>query len=470
MRNATARTAVLQGIDAELTQVRARSEPGEGLDILGGLAAARDQLLATLRTCGHELPPDQRIVLETPRHAGPGNQLAAVVATLLVLGVLPKRAMARVVFWGEVTLAGEVRPICGAVSVADQARAAGYRLVVARASEASVSVMRDLDVVAISSLAELRDALRHGSVRQVVPPTVSPTRRGPEFTAPGFGRAKRAIEVALAGQHPLILRGPPSAERDLLLRWIGTLLPDLDDDAQLEVAKVHDTTHCTPSAHPLRPPLRMPHATVSALAMFGGGTPIRPGEVTLAHRGALVLDEAPEYGFAILDGLAEILRSGEVQLPRATGVVRLPARFLLVLAVNPCPCGWFGQARCRCEAESIDRYQSRLAKLRRRIALDVESDATDTSVVLDLSTAAIRRRVELADERRAERAGEMRPFTRAARRMLDGLPEHVTDVAATLADLDPRCGVWRAVGERHVLGARVLSPSAASRGRTAGPD
>lgn len=399
-------TATLEGLSARRVRVEADVTPAlPGFSMVGlpsaGLRESRERVGAALRNAGFRWP-DGRITLSLApadlRKDGAAMDLAVAAAILLASGQIPRPAAAqlrRTLFVGELALDGALRPARGAVALAFDAPLLGFdRIVVPRAQEHEFCDPGPVQIVAIDHLRALPACLASlGQVRsrrRVAPaqPAFDVERATDRILAvKGQRRAKRALLLAAAGGHHLLLQGPPGCGKTLLARTLAELLPPLDAAAMRERRRILSCSGLPIDDHTIhRPPLRAPHHTVSAAGLVGGGRPLRPGEITLAHRGVLLLDELPEFGTDRLERLREPLSEGRIELARAGERVELPARFQLVATANPCPCGWWGSAldRCRCPIHVVERHARRLSgPLRDRIDLWVELDREDASYFLD---------------------------------------------------------------------------------------
>lgn len=315
---------------------------------------------------------------------------------------------------GELALSGSLRPVQGVLPAALAARAAGRILVVPKENAEEASLASGLRVFAVSHLLELA---AHFSGQTPLQPyeaqgLMRATQPYPDLAdVQGQTAAKRALLVAAAGAHNLLFSGPPGTGKTLLASRLPGLLPPLDEDEALQVAAIHSVAGRGPLTQWPQRPFRQPHHTASAPALVGGGSRPQPGEITLAHEGVLFLDELPEFDRKVLEVLREPLESGEIVIARANGRVRFPARFQLVGAMNPCPCGYLGDpsGRCRCSPEQIQRYRDKLSgPLLDRIDLHLTVSRESTSLAPSgpgTPSAELAQQVATARQRQLVRQG-----------------------------------------------------------------
>lgn len=382
------------------------------------LAEARDRVRAAVHSCRIGWPQRRITVNLSPASlpkAGSGFDLAIAVATLAAAGVCDPVRVAAVVHLGELGLDGRLRPVRGILPAVAASVAAGLpRVVVPEANAAEARLVPGAEVTGVTHLAEV--AAAHGADVPVpdVEAVRSPTRPQPRTAGSdladvvGQRSARETLEVAAAGGHHLLMVGPPGAGKTMLASRLPGLLPDLDDDAAVEVTAVHSLAGTLDASDGLlrRPPFEDPHHTATPAAVIGGGSGLpRPGAASRAHRGVLFLDEAPEFSPRVLQTLRQPLEHGETVIHRAAGTARFPARFQLVLAANPCPCGWsVGKGlRCTCQAMARRRYFSRLSgPLLDRIDLQVDvlpvTRADRIACETPESTAVVAARVRRARE------------------------------------------------------------------------
>jgi magnesium chelatase family protein len=362
------------GLDAYLVTVEVHLAGGlPGFTVTGLPAAAvresKDRVRAALSTSGFTVPASRITV-----HLGPADipKTGGRFDLAIALGVLLAHQeadwpVACVEFLGELALNGDVRPINGALPAVLAARQRGHALVLPAANAAEAALVADAEVYAAQHLLDVVRHLSGGERLPRVTPAQRPTATafGPDLAdVRGQAFAKRALVVAAAGGHNMLMIGPPGSGKSMLAERLSGLLPPLTHDEMLRVSSIASVAGEARAAQPtLAPPFRAPHHTTSAQALVGGGTRPRPGEISLAHRGVLFLDELPEFPRAALEALREPLESGVARISRVHEQLAFPAEFMLVGAMNPCPCGFLGDGtdRCKCTPGRLDHYRGRIS-------------------------------------------------------------------------------------------------------------
>ncbi len=382
---------------------------------------ARDRVRAAMQNAQFEFPQRKVTVnlapADLPKESG-RYDLPIALGILAATAQIPGHELARYEFAGELALTGELRAVRGALAMALSARRDGHAFVLPEVSAAEAAMVKGATVYGAQSLlAVCAHLTARAPLPEAVPALAAAGEAAPDLCdVRGQTHAKRALEIAAAGGHSLLMTGPPGTGKSMLAHRLPSLLPPLDDDEALEVAAVASIAGRFAPAHWARHPFRAPHHTASGVALVGGGSDPRPGEISLAHHGVLFLDELPEWDRRVLEVLREPLETGVIHVSRAARQSTFPAQFQLVAAMNPCPCGYLGDlsGRCRCTPDRVARYRSRVSgPLLDRIdlKLDVPPIATDAltaggaGVAGGESSATVRARVVSARDRQRARQG-----------------------------------------------------------------
>jgi len=417
------------GLEGVVVSVEVDTADGlPGISIVGlpdaAVQESRERVQAAVKNTGLPFPRKRIIVNLAPasvRKEGPAYDLPIALGVLMMSGLLPTNAADGALVVGELSLDGSVRHARGVLPMAAVARAEGFkRLFVPQSDAAEAALIPDLEVTPIASLLDLYN---HLTGRQPIAPQAVLTPEQLPAVPPtdfqeikGQEHVKRALEVAAAGNHNVLLIGPPGSGKTLLARALPGILPAMSIDEALDVTRVYSVADQLPPDIPLMRtrPFRSPHHTISHAGLVGGGNWPHPGEISLAHRGVLFLDELPEFGPRVLEVMRQPIEDKQVTISRAQGALTFPANFMMVAAMNPCPCGYYSSPTkpCTCSSGMVTKYQKRISgPLLDRIDIHIEVPAVDYEKLnerrLGETSAAIRQRVEKARQTQRQRfAGE----------------------------------------------------------------
>ncbi len=392
----------LTGFEGSLIEVETDMKSGlPAMNIVGmgnkAIDEARERVRSAISNSLLDFPARKLIVNLAPAELpkdGTQFDVPIALSILVASGALKQSEVSSSVFAGELALNGKLRPVRGAIVVAEAAKHSGASHVYLPPQNAlQARLVPGIEVYGVEDLQSLylhlKGEVRLNPVKALLATEVTPPDSLTIDDIKGHQQAKRALAIAVAGRHNLLFTGPPGAGKTMLAKALLSLLPPLSPDETLEVTKLHSLVSGTDSTVHTRPPFRTPHHTATLTSIIGGGARPRPGEISLAHKGVLFLDEMPEYPRATLEALRQPLEDREISISRHYGRIQYPADFILVATMNPCPCGYLGDpnVQCRCSGSQISAYQKKISgPLLDRIDLIVTIQKTDTVHIFNSNT------------------------------------------------------------------------------------
>lgn len=429
-------SAELEGIKAKLIEVEVDLNVGlHAFNIVGladkALNEAKERVNSALKNSGIKPPnrENRKITVNLApadvKKAGSQYDLAIAIGYLLSTQQIRQFDSKNKIFLGELALDGRLRPVNGALNIAELAEKAEFEyLLLPHQNANEAAVVKNLKVIPLESLQDAIDFLEER--KDIKPETFSPVKfeeiQAPDFSEViGQENAKRALTIAASGSHNLLMIGPPGVGKSLLAQAMIGILPELALDEAIEITKIYSAAGLAPGGLVRQRPFRSPHQTASIVAIVGGGTDPKPGEISLAHRGILFLDELPEFQKNILEALRQPLESGVIHVARAKGTLAFPAKFTLIAAMNPCPCGFYGdpEKECRCSAYEVIRYQKKISgPLLDRIDLQIKVGRVKIEELrrkknFEPKSPTIKKEVEHARKIQAERFHRLKIKTNA---------------------------------------------------------